>query len=254
MERAVAARRLSWKWALVLLAGLVVALLSAGRVWGASDDSITSPDTEGLTGAWPSLALDEFGNPVIAYHDLSKATLKILHCDDPFCDGVGDSITEPYSGTGASNVGQFPSLVLDENGFPVVAHHDTEQLHILRCNDPDCAGGDEDTYETNVDEGGVGRFPSLALDENGFPWVAFFDSERTDLNLLHCNDPICAGGDDFVYLRGTFPNPLDIGRYPSMVLNSDDLPVIAYFEATNGELHLLVCESEPCNADNNRIT
>ena len=127
-----------WFWLLVGAAGLVVVMLMAGPVWAASDDSVTSPDTNGNVGMYASLVLDANGFPVVAYHDFTSLDLKVLHCDDPNCDGEGESITSPDT---AGDVGAYASLVLDANGFPVVAYRDftNQDLKLLHCDDPNCA-------------------------------------------------------------------------------------------------------------------
>src|SRR5690606_22652213 len=107
-----------WFWLLVGAAGLVVVLLMAGPVWAASDDSVTSPDTAGDVGWYASLVLDANGFPVVAYRDGTNGDLKVLHCDDPNCDGAGERSAWPDT---AGVVGAHASKVLDATGFRVVA-------------------------------------------------------------------------------------------------------------------------------------
>src|SRR5690554_2970061 len=172
-----------WFWLLVGAAGLVVVLLMAGPVWAASDDSVTSPDTNGNVGWYASLVLDANGFPVVAYRDGTNGDLKVLHCDDPNCDGEGESITSPDT---AGFVGMHASLVLDANGFPVVAYHDftSLDLKVLHCDDPNCDGEGESITAPDT-AGDVGAYASLALNVNGFPVVAYRDFTNQDLKLLH---------------------------------------------------------------------
>ena len=70
------------------------------------DESITTPDSDGNVGRATSLALDANGYPVVSYSDVANRDLKVLHCNDPNCDGIGESITSP---DGGFDVGRWTS-------------------------------------------------------------------------------------------------------------------------------------------------
>ena len=96
---------------LAVLTGLLLFLAPASATYGADNqNSITSHDLNSVIG-YTSLALDANGNPVVSYGALISGGLRVLHCDDPNCDGVGESITSPDVGA-ASEV----SMVLDAAG------------------------------------------------------------------------------------------------------------------------------------------
>src|SRR3990172_3051054 len=126
------------------LALIIVALLVApwGGGSGLADNSVTAPDQAGTVGLYPSLELDSSGNPVIAYYRSDTGNLKVMHCNDPNCQGGNESITSPDTG---GTVGLFPSLELDAAVNPVVAYYDSTNgnLKIMHCNDVNCAGGNE---------------------------------------------------------------------------------------------------------------
>ena len=213
------------------------------------DESITSPDTVGQVGLRTSLALDSNGNPVVSYLDWTNWDLKVLHCNDPNCAGGDESITSPDT---VGNVGVYTSLALDGNGNPVVSYFDwtNDDLKVLHCNDPNCAGGDESV--TSPDSvGRVGLFPSLTLDGSGNPVVSYWDQSNKDLKVLHCNDPNCAGGGESITSPDTAGN---VGFVPSLTLDGSGNPVVSYYDYSNGDLKVLHCNDPNCAGGGESIT
>jgi hypothetical protein len=139
----------------VALAGTVVSTRT--DLVSATGNSITTPDT---FAAYSSLKLDSTGNPVMAFSDWGGSyNLQILHCNDVNCSGGGEISSFPDT----SVQGEFSSLTLDANGYPVVSYHDTTNidLRILHCNDPNCTGDDE-SIESPDTAGAVGAWSSIA--------------------------------------------------------------------------------------------
>ena len=255
-----------------------------------NNESITSPDTTAFPGS-TSLRLDPAGNPVVAYVDNTDFDLKILHCNDVNCAGNDDSVTAPDTGF---LVDADPSLELDGSGHPIVAYFDlsNQDLKVMRCNDADCAGGNE-SFKSPWTTGDVGWGPSLRLDSAGDPVIAFADVTNSKLLVLRCVDPTCtlvdslgsapvaepvqveqlaldasdrpvmayytqidadlnvsrcddtkcfAGGDT----RARPDTVGDVGGYADLVLDDQDLPVVAYYDATNGNLKILRCDDPGC--------
>jgi hypothetical protein len=141
-----------------------------------------------------SLKLDSNGYPVVAYYEGANIhALRILHCNDANCTGDDESVTSPDNT--AFSKGDFPSLVLDSNDYPVVSFQGTEgEMAVMHCNDVNCAGGDESIVAPKISKrGSSGTCPSIVL-VNSNPVVS--DCSRkggvNSLRITTCDDPDCA--------------------------------------------------------------
>jgi len=222
---------------LAFAAVLVALLIAAGL---ASASTTSSPDTAGDVGQYSSMALDASGHPVVAYYDVTNGDLKVLHCGSADC-ATGNSITAPDTG---GDVGSHPSMVLDSGGFPVISYHDSTNnaAKLMHCNDANCAGNDEsisgvvmlDTFNAS----------SLKLDASGYPAIVFTEPGFGGLFVVHCNDANCAGNDETTEITDLGGAESD---FPSLALDSGGFPVIAYYDATSGDLMLTKCGSSWCS-------
>jgi hypothetical protein len=198
------------------------------------DESIESVDVTAPNSS-TSLALDSSGNPVMSYEALVSNTdraiteLAVLHCNDVNCAG-GDESIETFGVR--SN---YSSLELDSNDNPVVSYVvGLNHLTMLHCNDVNCAGGEE-SIETVDEYGEIYGNLSMALDSSGNPVVSYFQFETREqdgepwdagiINVAHCNDVNCAGGDDSIR---TVDEYFGWGGAPSLALDSNDNPVVSY--------------------------
>jgi len=169
-----------------------------------------------------SLVLDAAGNPVIAYRDSLDTRLRVLHCDDPFCTGGGESLIMPEVESG-----QYPSIALDASGNPAISYYTTpfDRLKLLRCDDPNCTGSesittpDPQAYLLN-------HSTSIAIDAAGNPVIAYAPwAPLYEIRIMHCNDPNCAGNDESITIHDSF------AAAPSLALDAAGNPVVAYYRS-----------------------
>lgn len=204
------------------------------RFCAGGNETITVPDQVGEVGTYTSLVLDKYGHPVVSYYDIGNSALKLLHCDDPYCDGWGDSITTPDTADGP---GKWSSLVLDKKGWPVIAYHARGTLRLLHCNDPNCNGVGE---SITIPDWEGGEHISMVLDADGYPVISYRGSASRKLKLMHCNDVNCKGKDETI----TFPGFAKDCQGSSLALDAAGNPVISYL--WNYDQYVLHCNDPDC--------
>ncbi len=220
-------------------------------------ESITSPDTAGDVGWYISLVLDGNGYPVVSYWDITNDNLKVLHCNDANCDPNGNGAESITSPDADGNVGEYTSLVLDGNGYPVISYYDrtNRNLKVLHCNDANCdpnVNGAESITSPDA-TADAGQDTSLILDGNGYPVVSYYDNNIINRNpkVLHCNDPNCDPNVNGAESITSPDSDEGVGKYSSLVLDSNGYPVISYYDGDNADLKVLHCNDPNCDPNVN---
>ena len=194
-------------------------------------------------GQFSSMRLDNSGFPVISHYDSANGDLRLTRCYDPSCVVAHSSIVENGDFTG-----QYTSLRLDSNDIPVISYYDgsTTALKLAHCQDVDCAT--PATINTVDAIGNAGMYSSLALDSVGNPVISYYRASSGDLAVAVCNDVNCAGGNESLTTVNTGDGGDDIGQYSSLALDVfGDTPVVAYYNATAGDLKVVHCANLDCS-------
>lgn len=105
---------------------------------GDESANISTPLAPDAIAGHLSLKLSADGNPILSYYDANGGTLKLLHCDDPACNG--DESRNIAVLDSRDDVGWYSSLALGLGGNPIVGYYDVTagDLKVLRCSNPLC--------------------------------------------------------------------------------------------------------------------
>ncbi len=203
-----------------------------------SDETLSTVD--GVGGEDNSIALGADGLPVISYK--SVGDLKVAKCNDVACAGGDENLSIVNGASGADYI----SMVVGADGLPVISFRLlADNIAVVRCNDPACAGGNETLSKVDFGQPSAFRFTSIAMGADGLPVISYHqEGGFLDLKVAKCNDAACAGGNETVSTvdsRGT------AGRYPSIAVGADGLPVISYQDATLGDLKVAKCANQRCS-------
>ena len=198
-------------------------------------------------GEYNSIAIGADGFPVISYYDTELGNLKVAKCYDTACLGIDESIT--FVDDHANDVGQYTSIAIGTDGFPVISYYDADSgnLKVAKCNDAACAGANETITTVDNSANAVGSYTSLAIGTDGFPVISYYDATGDDLRVAKCNDAACAGANETISVVDASGN---VGSYTSLAIGADGFPVISYFDLTNGSLKVAKCNDPACAGAN----
>lgn len=128
--------------------------------------------------AYPSVAVNNSGMPVIAYYDRDDMDLKVVACSSQNCyPGIGNSAgsSQLVSVVDSSgDVGTNSSIAIQGNNNPVIAYYDITSgaLKVAECTTPSCSSSIIKTIGPADDSGRM----SIAIGNDGTPLVAYIDN------------------------------------------------------------------------------
>ena len=219
---------------------LTIRPLGAANCVTAATSAVTV-DSANSTGLHTSMQLDANGYPVISYHVQTGKDLELAHCGNANCT-AGNTITTVHD-DGTNTVGQYTSLQLDANGYPVISYYDASgfDLELAHCGNANCSAGNtlttvDDTTTT------TGLYTSQRLDANGYPVISYHDQTGGDLEVAHCGNANCNAGNTLTTIESTNST----GQFTSLQLDAAGNPVSSYYYVTGADLKVAHCTTANC--------
>jgi hypothetical protein len=200
------------------------------------------PGTFDAVGYNMSATIGADGLPVMSYFEFTNGDLWVTHCNDVACAGQDETRSLVAA---AGNVGQFSSIAIGTDGFPVVAFYDlaNKDLMFAHCNDVACAGQNESVVTIDTGAGGDdGQYTSTAIGTDGNPIISYYDVTKQRLRVVHCVDIGCS-----TPVVPTIVDGGNVGQYSSIAIGHDGLPVISYYAAGIDNLRVAKCADVACS-------
>ncbi len=255
------------------------------------NNRIISVDITNDVGFFPSIGIDSSGLPTVAYYDTTSGDLKILRCDNTPCVSTNNSSVDSTGDVGkyshavmpsddllfvayydvtntdlktlkcgnaactSGNVittvdttgGVYPSVAIGSDGYPVISYSTTAGVRVAKCGNAACSSGN--TVSTAVADG-IFTYSSIAVPSDGLPVISYLDTsggiDFAILKMLKCGNTSCSSGNSSVTVDSS-------GYVNSVVIGSDDLPIIAYL-GTSSALKIAHCGNSACSSGNTTTT
>jgi hypothetical protein len=140
-----------------------------------------------------------------------------------------------------TSVGTGNSIAIGLDGLPIITYYDFTNLRlkIAKCTAIDCSTSITHVLFTAV-SGTVTS--SITIGPDGNPTIALHVSSGGGLVVDHCADATCSVGTTSTTVDATG----NVGSFPSITYGTDDLPIIAYYDATNGHPKVAHCVDAGC--------
>ncbi len=198
----------------------------------------------------PSLALDATGYPVVAWHDDSSGDLEIYvkRYDGAAWVEMGEQSSSDGGISSDDFSSGFPALATDGTARPVVVwHNDTRgsfEIFLKRFEVDAWVGMAGSASGGGIsNNGGESFHPSLALDDDGSPVVAWSDSS-TGRREIYVKRYYPSGGNWGEVGEGSTTDGISangsMSLDPSVALDSDGNPVVAWHDAGSGAYEIYV--------------
>jgi len=239
-----------------------VTTTASGCATGITDYACGAVDTTNDVGRYSSIAIGPDGYPVISNYDFTNHHLRFCKCKSTFC-----SVITCRTIDSADYVGTYSSIAIGTDGYPVISYSKDSSdgacdssgecaLKVIKCNDPECSGGDETI--SMVDNSGNNKgqyYSSIAIGTDGNPVISYWDGDAGALRVAKCGNPSCSSGNTIT----TVDDPTNwVGYYSSIAIGPDGNPVISYYDYGNGTcdatgecgLKVAKCGNPSCSSGN----
>jgi hypothetical protein len=200
----------------------------------------------GTAGQYSSLTIGADGLPWISYYYSSLGAVVVIRCDDAACTSITplfDSL-EHYPAL----TWEYTSLTVGADGMPLVSFFSAAQNGLmaahedLHCNNLGCPRDSMGMVDDRFTS--VGRYTSITIGADGLGLITYYNEQFGHLMAAHCDDVLCTSATLLTLDNGSGTSY--VGQYTSVTIGADGLPLVSYYDVTNGDLKVFHCASPSC--------
>lgn len=215
-------------------------VLKCGNFSCSSGNTITTIDSTGNVGLYPSIAVREVTGQiaVISYYDSTNGALKVATCNNIKCTSAA---TFPLDSGG--DVGRYSSIAIPRgDGKPVISYRDTTNstVKVAKCANSTCTGTTTITTIEATSAASTGT--SIAVTESGIPRVSYIESTSDDMRIALCADAACTSVSSFSGFSSSAT--LDMA---SLAMRPQGIPAVSFYDSVNGDLRFTTCFNQVCD-------
>jgi len=221
-----------------------------GSSWVDMSGSPNGISNNTATSGWPEIAMDGVGNPIVVWNDNESGDREIFikRWNGSSWEEMG--VNSASAGGISDNAGDSrrPVITTDSNGYPIIAWADDTsgdyEIYVKRWNGSgwEDVGSDSSSGGGISNNEGVSRSPSISIDRNDNPIVAWHDdsSGNNEIYVLRWD------GEEWVELTsnsatgGGISNSSGDSLQPSIAVDQDGSPVIAWSDNSSGNFEIFV--------------
>lgn len=190
-------------------------------------------DSAGNVGLHTSVAIGSDGLGLISYYDATTADLNVAHCSNLAC--TASTVTTLDSN---GDVGRYSSVAIGQDGFGLISYYDATNgdLKVAHCSNLACSSATTNAVDSTA--GIVGEYSSIAIGQDGFGLISYYDATNVDLKVAHCANIACT-------TAASVAIDLAGGQHTSIAIGSDGLGAISYY--ASNVLKFAHCTNVVCN-------
>jgi|GEM_PF-1092534 len=197
-----------------------------------------------------SITIGTDGFPLISYGSYlgsdGSYDFRIFKCGSAACNSGNTSSTIDTLGT----KGGYSSITFGPDFLPVASYYSdtgTPSISLVKCGNLGCSSGNTTTVINS--DAWIGN-SSIAIGADELPIVSYymkntgdFGVQEYDLLITKCGSAACNGNGNTTVTVDSISN---VGDFSTIAIGADGLPIIAYYDTTNGDLKVLHCGNDRC--------
>jgi len=200
--------------------------------------SATNTDVDAAGGGSPpfvgsdnSITIGGDGLPLVSYFDESGGDLEVAHCTNVACTASTLSTLDSSGSTGSRS-----SITTGQDGLGLITYYDTSagEVNVAHCDDATCSTATLASVAPSP-----AMYPSISIGADGLGVIAL-PAINGDLRFAHCSNVACSSS-----VVTTLDTTVDV-EATSVMLGSDGLPVVVYYEGPTDTLRLVHCSNVLC--------